>query len=269
MNPAVQSDLQSFPLHNFFIYDLVGRMQPSFCLDIGAASGTITKAIKDRAPNARVIAFEPFPGNHNVLDAVAGNLAGVTIVKAAVGDAPGPAPFFWSSKRPDGRSNVGYLLGGKPPRRPDHVIDVPVVVLDDMIDEHVNFMKIDVQGGEPGVLRGARKLITEHGVDIMYVEFSGNPSVLTLLHDYGFELFDTEYTTPREDWAEEWLLDSRAIERTTKQSFALKGKLKPGAPREFAAYSAFISESPTATDLVAVHSSVMPRYRQLLRDIPR
>lgn len=51
---------------------------------------------------------------------------------------------------------------------------LPMVRIDDVVKEHVNFMKMDCQGCEYQAILGAEKLFKEHGVDYMYFEFSGH-----------------------------------------------------------------------------------------------
>jgi len=49
---------------------------------------------------------------------------------------------------------------------------VETVRLDDELDEHIDYLEIDVQGADFAVLRGAQRLIEHHGVSVIRVEFS-------------------------------------------------------------------------------------------------
>ena len=73
----------------------------------------------DRSPSSRVVAFEPFPGNHPYLDESVGNDARVTIVKAAVADQTAPSTFLVGKtvtgsergwERFVGYSSAGYVI---------------------------------------------------------------------------------------------------------------------------------------------------------------
>jgi hypothetical protein len=98
-----------------------------------------------------------------------------------------------------GYSSGGFLLDDSG-KFPDRSIDVDTVRVDDIAgDEHVRFMKIDVQGGELGVLRSAERAIASGRIDFMYLEFSGEKEVLENLLHHGMQIFDSEYVlAPRE-----------------------------------------------------------------------
>jgi hypothetical protein len=69
---------------------------------------------------------------------------------------------------------------------------VPVTTVDEHVKERILFMKIDVQGGEMDVLRGAAKSF-DRGVDILHIEFEGQIEVIEFLHGFGYEIFDNRY----------------------------------------------------------------------------
>ena len=132
------------------IADLVLRDDPVI-LDIGASIGGVTAALAKRFPAGQVVAFEAAPSVHRSLRETVRRATGapITVVEKAVGAEPGMLRFH-----EDGNgSGWGFLseeLG---------VVSVPVVTVDDIVAElrldRVDFLKIDVEGGELGVLRGA------------------------------------------------------------------------------------------------------------------
>lgn len=176
-------------------FRFLANCEPGLCLDVGAAIGTMVRFMLRESPLSRVIAYEPFAGNKPHLQRAWGGDRRVTIRPVAVGARAGnmrfSVPRLVNDQLPGwaafpGASTVGYLSrrGGS---------RVPVVRLDDEIDEHVRFLKIDVQGGELGVLRGARRLIDRHGIDLIFVEFAGDPRVLDFLARHGYVIFDCHY----------------------------------------------------------------------------
>ncbi|HEY1332413.1 MAG TPA: FkbM family methyltransferase [Actinomycetota bacterium] len=132
--------------------------------DVGAHVGFYTLlGARTVGPKGRVVAFEPFPRNlaflrrHLRLNRV----ANATVVAAAVGDAAGTAAFSEGpgADRPTtavAASSMGRLDPGGP-----HA--VPVVRLDEVVDRGdvpaPTALKIDVEGGEVGVLAGAERLL--------------------------------------------------------------------------------------------------------------
>ena len=126
-------------------------------LDVGASIGAVTAAIATRRPGARVVSFEANPDVHPVLAATVAPLAAdITVVERAVGAEPGRLSFH---RDPNG-SAWGFLsdeLGQT---------EVPVVAIDDTVAElgldRVDFVKIDVEGGELAVLQGATDTLERH-----------------------------------------------------------------------------------------------------------
>jgi len=124
-------------------------------LDVGANVGAVTLALaRFTSPTGRVHAFEPGPPNLLRLRA---NLAlnpalatAVTVHAAGVGDAPGE--LRWQEEA----GNPGNAMLGT-----DGTHAVPVVTLDDFAAKHsltrLDFIKVDVEGMELNVFRGAQQ----------------------------------------------------------------------------------------------------------------
>jgi FkbM family methyltransferase len=80
-------------------------------------------------------------------------------------------------------------------------MDVPVVQLDDFVgpEERVAFLKIDTQGHEVQVLKGAKRMLAARTIDLIHVEYSPRlldanlggmekpTALLELLYDYGYQ----------------------------------------------------------------------------------
>ena len=133
-------------------------------IDVGANIGNHTVFLA-AIIGARVHAFEPCPANHALLSHnVAANRLDdmVTVHGCALGDADGSG--FIELRMPDNFGTTCVRSGAG---------DVPVRRLDDIISEPVGLMKIDVEGAEAAVLRGAQRLIGTWLPDI-FVE-AGEP----------------------------------------------------------------------------------------------
>ena len=129
------------------------------CLDIGANFGAISQALESSGFNC--VSFEPQPDIFNIL---CKNIKGQKF-NCALGDIEGTTkiPIINPNEAINyGGISVGYysLLGA---------IDVQIKTLDSFNFENVGFIKIDVEGYEEKVLRGAEKLI-EKCRPILYVE---------------------------------------------------------------------------------------------------
>ncbi|MEK7476871.1 MAG: FkbM family methyltransferase [Candidatus Coatesbacteria bacterium] len=118
--------------------------------DIGANAGYHTLHFSRRVgPRGRVIAVEPLPSNAaNLLDHVRWNgLHNVTVVPAAVAAGPGTAPFTLAAHNAEGALS----------RRPSP-LRVPHFALDFLVASGLPapaLVKVDVEGAEADVLRGA------------------------------------------------------------------------------------------------------------------
>jgi len=119
--------------------------------DIGASIGAVTAALAARFPTGNVVAFEAAPSVHRSLRETVRRSTGapISVVEKGVGDRAGEMGFH-----EDGNgSGWGFLseeLGG---------VSVPVTTVDEVAGslefDQVDFIKIDVEGGELGVLQGA------------------------------------------------------------------------------------------------------------------
>ncbi|MBV9827377.1 MAG: FkbM family methyltransferase [Alphaproteobacteria bacterium] len=167
-------------------------------LDIGASFGYYTTlAWSLGGPNGRVIAFEPSPVAHLALSetiAQAG-LHTVTLVNAAVGKEAGETTLYLPNT--DDLHSPSRFES-----HPGHIpIKVPIVVLDAFSPlqqfDHIDFVKIDVEGSEPDVIDGMRSLIDSGRVHRILCEFnswwlhanaSSHEALLEKFMDFGFEI---------------------------------------------------------------------------------
>jgi FkbM family methyltransferase len=126
-------------------------------LDVGACHGLFSLAFAHGRDDAQALAVEPSPLAWAVLEAnVRRNPdARIVPVQAALGEEPGllRMRFAWHhlEASPDAEDQAG-------------TVTIPLRTLDDLCSEmsfHPDVMKIDVEGYEIAVLRGARRTLTE------------------------------------------------------------------------------------------------------------
>ena len=155
----------------------------SVCVDIGANIGLYTLAMAALARRGRVWAFEPAPGSYEFLErniAVNG-LDNVEAFNLAVAATSGTVdfhdiPFFTAgSFTVEGDSFLtSEVLGSS-------FFRAPSVTLDEFVADHglrsVDFVKIDVEGGELSVLEGAVGTLDRH-----------RPVVVLEFNSFGFSL---------------------------------------------------------------------------------
>lgn len=129
-------------------------------LDLGANLGCFALPVARRVgPTGRVICVEPVPDNATHLrQAIAGNgLTNITVVEAAVGATEGTQRISLS------RTSQGH--SGVIDRGAEAVV-VPLTTVDQLVASlglpRVDFIKMDVEGMEADVLRGAVATLRQH-----------------------------------------------------------------------------------------------------------
>jgi len=132
----------------------------------------------------------------------------ITWIISAVGDRKGEVSF-WDFGRGVGRmlndSDPEAATHKDNPKWKAHRVTVPLNKLDDLVDEVPYILKIDVEGHELAVLRGAAQMLARKP-PIVILEF--NPAMmewsahddaydlLELLDGYGYDLYDASISEP-------------------------------------------------------------------------
>jgi FkbM family methyltransferase len=137
----------------------------SLAVDVGANIGVYAVFLSRLVgASGSVLAFEPEPQNFARLqDAVRGR-RNVAAFRAAVGEASGPSHLYLS-----GALNVDHRSYDSGEDR--HCMPVEMVAIDDCLDgRSVSTMKIDVQGFELSVLKGAARTLARSSGMMLLVE---------------------------------------------------------------------------------------------------
>lgn len=184
---------------------LVGDTKIVF--DVGAAIGRTVARYLELFPHATVYAFEPAPANVKRFKERLPGLHGherVQLIPAAVLDKDGNVPFNLYES-PDHhsifRSTEAFRARKQKPGRIIKTISVPAMTLDTFCYGQkmgrIGVLKIDTEGAERAVLRGARRLLTEGRIRLIYTELlfwsyrigQSEPwQVMKYLRDYGYYL---------------------------------------------------------------------------------
>jgi FkbM family methyltransferase len=177
-------------VHDLAVVEVLARLaDPALlAIDAGANIGAMTGALASRA--GEVWAFEPHPEVFRTLEANIRRFAGLPgfaptrAFDLALSDADGEArlesPEGFAANRGLGRLTAG---GGIPVR---------TTRLDGLLGERaVGVMKVDVEGHELAVLRGAVDALAAGRVrHVVFEDHGGSDSpVCRLLKELGFELF--------------------------------------------------------------------------------
>ena len=126
-------------------------------LDVGANIGIYSYVL--HRLGLQVHAFEPQPACAAIISAWAENKQGLTVHTAAIGAAPGQLVLH--TPIVDGKP-VPTRASFLPFNGPGLQMKVPIVTLDSLAARSVSFIKIDVEGYEFEVLKGATVLLDEY-----------------------------------------------------------------------------------------------------------
>lgn len=131
--------------------------EQSNCIDVGCHKGEILDVILTLAPKGQHAAFEPIPVLFEQLQEKYKGKA--TIYPYALSDVSGTSTFQFVRNAPaySGIHKRKYNTAS-----PDiEQISVELKTLDSLIpkDKHIDFIKIDVEGGEFGVMKGSKQLL--------------------------------------------------------------------------------------------------------------
>lgn len=165
-------------------------------IEIGANIGQNSSIMAARAgQNGRVIAFEPHPEifeelgkNHE--QSKRQDFAPVQLERVALGETTGEALLVEMNEFSHNRGSARLQSKGETTKG----VPVPVRRLDEFLEDanSVGVCKIDVEGHEFGVLKGAEHALHRRIIrDIIFEDFNPQPSKATqLLQQYGFTIFE-------------------------------------------------------------------------------
>jgi FkbM family methyltransferase len=157
-------------------YDLVKQLDVDGIIDVGANRGQFTLLCRIVQPDVPIVAFEPIPSAGETFRRVHGDVARISLIQIALGDEAATGTLHLSklddssSLLPIGEKQVAVFAGSA------EVGSMPVEIrrLDDYQSNWGQaermLMKIDVQGFELAVLRGAGR--TLRSCRYVYVECS-------------------------------------------------------------------------------------------------
>jgi FkbM family methyltransferase len=173
--------------------------------DVGANVGQTARTFRSLFPAATIHSFEPFPESYDVLCSSLRGDARAQAHKMALSDTTGSSQFNVNRNRatnsllqsdPDATRIRGNNL------QTENQIEVSTQTVDDFCQQQkiprIDILKLDVQGGEYAVLQGARRMLSDQTIDLIYMEMIMAPAYigqrsfleyLTFLDSYRYRLF--------------------------------------------------------------------------------
>jgi len=173
----------------------------SSCIDVGCHKGEIMDVIVSLAPRAKHFAFEPIPEFYNLLSNKYSK--NIKIFPFALSDQNGTTKFQFVKNAPaySGIKQRKYEV-----KNPDiEEIEVELKKLDEVIPTNlkIDFIKIDVEGAEFGVLKGAANILKNNKPVVVF--------------EFGLGASDYYGTKPEEIF--KFLTQDVGLQITTLKSF--------------------------------------------------
>jgi FkbM family methyltransferase len=159
------------------LFEGAGKAEPVI-FDVGAHRGVTARRYRRIFRRSPIYCFEPNSRAFARLRAFAGRDGHITAFHGAVAESAGHADL--NVNEPDTTSSLFSRPHSGRRYNPKTVRNVgtervETISLDGFVEERglecIDILKLDVQGGELAVLRGARRLLDEARISLIYTEF--------------------------------------------------------------------------------------------------
>ena len=187
VNSVLHSVLSSraFPLTRYFprgkswLYDIqrfAGTRDIRVAFDVGANEGQTARELLRYIPSSRIYCFEPVSATHSALTARFGNRPNVSCIRQALGDRRHATTI---KLRQESELNSIFVSDVGAANLTGASEEVEVTTVDlfcaEQAIEHIDILKMDVQGYELRVLEGASEMISENKVHFIFAEVGFRP----------------------------------------------------------------------------------------------
>lgn len=161
------------------------RFKPSgVVVDVGAFVGMFS--IKVALCAKEVIAIEPYPEIFEMLKSNCANIPNVKLVNKAISSSNGRVNLYLA------RSTYGNSITNKTKT----YIEVEAITLDNLLNGPVDFIKIDTEGSELEILKGATRTLSYLGTKLAIAAYhcldNGEPEyphIVSFLEKEGYEIY--------------------------------------------------------------------------------
>lgn len=190
---------KSFQLQRLTLLKSLG-FSPRTILDIGAYKGEWTKMAKIVYPTSKIFMVEATPDHMKELENVTES-AGFEM--ALLGERAKKNVKFYIADPNKTLNTTGNsaFLERTIYFNPNHALNLPMITLDSLVEKrklkNIDLIKLDTQGSELNILKGAKKTIstvTAILLEVQNIEYNqGAPfieDVIVALKGYGFRMFD-------------------------------------------------------------------------------
>lgn len=165
---SMQHSGEAFFLRNH----LKGKIAP-VVVDVGANVGLYSGLALESCPSAQVFAFEPHPETFQKLQR---NLPNIQAFNVGMGSAAGSFTMYDYADQASSHASLYAEVFTDIHQRPHRSFDIEIRTLDAVIPElgieHIDLLKVDVEGHELEVFKGAAQCLQKGMVQAIQFEFN-------------------------------------------------------------------------------------------------
>lgn len=146
--------------------------------DVGANEGRYAEFILSIFPKAKLHCFEPHPKTFKRLEKKYGDSENVQLYNVALGEEAGDAILYERADHPEGSemASLHKKVITDFHRTESVEIETKIETVDDIVSREkinkIDFLKIDVEGHELGVIQGAKDIIKRNELKVIQFEFN-------------------------------------------------------------------------------------------------
>lgn len=170
---GISMELYCHKKREFFSTEFMKKFlsEDEIVIDIGANIGYYALLESQLINKGEIYAIEPVPSNKDLLykNVRANNSNNISIFQYAIGDKEGMSKMYiydrcnWCSLEKNSEITI------------KEEIDVPIITLDEFVDRHVHkdptFIRMDVEGYEYHIIKGASKILEKGKHLKLFIEF--------------------------------------------------------------------------------------------------
>ncbi len=170
-----------------FLKEFIKEKNPKIIFDVGANEGFYPRQIRAYGSNAIVYSFEPVNAIYEQLRNEFKDDDRVIAEKLALSDQSGAATIY---KTQNSEMNTLQDTHGTTLPKYDKTEEITCITLDEYCEKkginHIDLLKIDVEGHDLKVLKGAEKMLRAGKVDTITFEYG---LFQTFSHDFVYDFY--------------------------------------------------------------------------------